>query len=86
VADDLDALDPLPVLLEIDVLDEEEAALHPLKANPSLRAPGHLPRADQPVQALEVGARLGWLLVGLSVVRVVIRHNGFSFCRVAMDG
>src|SRR6266498_615096 len=29
-SDDLDALDPLPVLLEIDVLDEEERAVQPL--------------------------------------------------------
>src|SRR5688500_17233659 len=30
VPDDLDALDPLPVLLEVDALEEEEAAFHPL--------------------------------------------------------
>src|SRR5215204_2770372 len=30
VPDDLDAPDPLPVLLEVDALEEEEAILHPL--------------------------------------------------------
>jgi hypothetical protein len=38
MSDDLDALDLLPVLLEIHVLDKEEAALHPLVGSPSLRA------------------------------------------------
>ena len=58
MADDLDALDPLPVLLKIDALNEEEAALHPLEGNPSLCASGYLPRTDQPVpKSLEVRAR-----------------------------
>src|SRR5215218_7742834 len=77
VSDDLDAPDPLSILLEIDALDEEEAALHPLEGNPSLRAPGHLPGADQPVQTLEVGVRLRRLLVSLGV-GVVVGHNGLS--------
>jgi hypothetical protein len=69
VPDDLDTPDPLSVLPEVDTLDEEEAALHPLESHRSLHdVPGHLPRADQPVQTLEVGVRLGRLLVSLSVV------------------
>src|ERR671911_1755456 len=79
VPDDLDAFDPLAVLLEIDVLDEEEAAFHPLVGHRSLHFTRHLPRANQPLpEALELGAWLGWLLVSLSVVGA-IRHDGFSF-------
>jgi hypothetical protein len=84
VPDDLYALDPLPVVLEVDVLDEEEAAFHPLEGHPSSYLPGHLPRAHQPDQVLEVGAWLGRLLVSLSVVVSVLRHDGFSFLRVAI--
>jgi hypothetical protein len=65
VADYLEALDLLSVLLEVDVLDEEEAALHPLESDPSLCASGHFPRTDQPAQVSEVGIRPGWLLVSL---------------------
>src|SRR5215207_3230568 len=79
VADDLDALDLLTVLFELDALEQEKASFHPLVGNPSLRASGQLPRADQSVpEAPQVGARLG-LLVGLSVVGVVFRHNCSSF-------
>src|SRR5215218_7062511 len=79
VPDDLDAPDPLPVLLEVDALEEEEAILHPLVGDLSLRASRGLPRADQPVpEAPQVGARLG-LLVGLSVVGVLFHQNCSSF-------
>jgi hypothetical protein len=61
VADDLDALALLPVLLKLDVLEQEEAAVHPLVGDLSLGAAGDVPGADQPVQALEVGIRLWWL-------------------------
>jgi hypothetical protein len=62
------------VVLEIDVLDKEEATHHPLEADLSLHVPGHLPCANQPVQVLEVRVWLGRLLVSLSVVSV-IRHG-----------
>ena len=71
---DLDALNPLSVVLEVDVLDKEEVALHLLEADLSLHVPGHLPRANQPVQVLEVRVWLRRLLVSLSVVSV-IRHG-----------
>lgn len=42
----------LPLLmLKIDVLDEEEAAFHPLVGNRPLRFSRYLPGAHQPVQA-----------------------------------
>jgi hypothetical protein len=85
VTDDLDALDPLPVLLEVDALDEEETALHPLVGRLFLRTSGYLPRADQSIQSLEVGVRLGYLPVSLNVVGVVC-HDGFSFFQVAFCG
>ena len=60
VPDDLDALNPLPVLLpEVDALEEEEAAFHPLEGDPSLHVPEHLPRAHQDVQVVEVGFAWG---------------------------
>jgi hypothetical protein len=59
---------------KVDALDEEEAALHPLEADPSLDLPGHLPRAHQLVQVLEVRVWEGWLLLSLSLVDVV-RHG-----------
>src|SRR5215210_640828 len=77
VPDDLEALDLLPVLLEIDALDEEEAAFHPLEGYPSVCASGYLPRADQFIQALEVRIRLWWLLS----VSVVVCHNDSSSLR-----
>jgi hypothetical protein len=84
VPDDLDALDPLSLPLpEVDALDEEEVALHPLEGDAPFYVPGHLPGADQPVQALEVGARLGRLLVSLGLVGVV-HYNGSSFRRFAI--
>src|SRR5829696_248038 len=49
VPDDLDALYPLSVVLEVDALDEEEATFHPLEADLSLHLPGHLPCAHQPL-------------------------------------
>src|SRR5919107_2266203 len=74
VPNDLDALNPLSVVLEIDVLDKEEATHHPLEADLSLHVPGHLPCANQPVQVLEVRVWLRRLLVSLSVVSVI--HHG----------
>ncbi len=48
VPDDLEALDLLPVLLpEVDALEEEEAALHPLVGHRPPHVPGHLPLTDQ---------------------------------------
>src|SRR5215217_1723887 len=86
VANDLYALDPLPMLLEIDVLDKEEAAFHPLEADPSVHLPGHLPRAHQSIQVLEVGAWLGWLLVSLNLIVGFVCHDGFSLRRVTFYG
>src|SRR5918994_608761 len=73
VADDLYALG---LRSEVDVLDEEEAALHPLVGDRPPHVPGELPGADQPIQPLEVRARLARLL--LPVARdfaVLVRHT-----------
>jgi hypothetical protein len=43
-----------------------------------------VPRAYHHVQALEHGIRQGLLLVSLSVVGIVIRHNRLSFRRVVI--
>ncbi len=53
VPDNFDALNPLAGPPEIDALDEEEAALHPLVGDRPPHVPGELPGADQPVLALE---------------------------------
>ena len=57
--DDVNDPDPLPMLLETDALGEDEAPLHPLEGRRPLHLFGVLPRADQPVEALEVGAGSG---------------------------
>src|SRR5215211_7237276 len=59
------------------MLDEKEAAFHPLEGDPSSCASGYFPRADQFIQALEVGGRLWWLLS----VSIVVCHNEPSFLR-----
>ena len=90
MADDLDARDLLAVLLEIDALDEEEAAPHPLEGNPSSCASGDFPRAYQPVKALDVGARVpagkperGWcrLPLWLLLSRVFVAITTAAFVR-----
>lgn len=78
VADDLDAPRALPVgVLEIDVLDQKEAAFHPLVGHRPLHIPGHRPRPDQSIQRLEVGVWLRGLLTRLGVRRVC--HRDYSF-------
>ena len=79
VPDDLDALDPLPVLPpEVNTLDQEEAALHPLVGDRSSHVAGDLPGADQlAAQPFEIGCRLGRSLVSPGVV-VIVRHEGSS--------
>jgi hypothetical protein len=79
VADDLDARDPLAFPLpEVDAQDEEGAALHPLVGHRPSHVPGHLPGADEPLQAPEIWVRLGRPPVSLSV-GVVVLHDGLSF-------
>jgi hypothetical protein len=73
------------VVLEVDMLDEEEAAFHPFVGHRSMPASRDLLHADQPVQTLEVGVGLG-LLVSLSVVGVIVRDGGFSLRQVAFCG
>jgi hypothetical protein len=60
VTDDLDSRDLLTVLMpEIDALDQEEAALHPLVGDRSSHVAGDLPGADQlAAQPFEIGCRL----------------------------
>jgi hypothetical protein len=53
VTDDLDSRDPLIVLLsEIDALNQEEAALHPLVGDRPPHLAGDLPGAEQPAAQL----------------------------------
>ena len=47
MVDDLYALAPLPGVVEIDVLDEEEAAFHPLEGNRSMHPPTYPGLADR---------------------------------------
>ncbi len=82
VPDDLDALGLLPVLLQINMLNEEKAPFHPLVGNPSACVPGHFPGADQSVQASEIRVRRGWLLIRLPVG--VVCHHHFS-CMLLYD-
>jgi hypothetical protein len=65
------------VLLEVDALDEEETALHPLEGNPSLCASRRIPTSRN-LSRLVRGRCPGWLLVGFSV-DVVVGHNSSSF-------
>src|SRR5918998_3638128 len=89
VADDLHALG---LRSEVDVLDEEESALHPLVGHPPPHVPGEVPGADQPVEGPERGARFAGLLpVTLSIAGVVVvSHEGFPFprdvCRCSSAG
>ena len=85
VSDVLDALDLPAGVVDVKELDEEEASFHLLEGEPSaylsIRAgltTLQVPRAYHYVhyvQALEVGVRLGWLILVMSVVGVVVRHN-----------
>jgi hypothetical protein len=49
MSDDFDALDLVPAVIKIEVLQQEEAALLPLVSDLSLRLTGYLPRADQSI-------------------------------------
>src|SRR5215211_1258678 len=87
VADILGAHDPAADVVDVDMLDEIEAAFHPLKGGPPMNlsvgaglAALQLPSADRDVQALQRGIRSRLPIVGLSIVGVVvICHNGSSF-------
>src|ERR687897_3447823 len=81
VADDLDALGVLPVLLEVNVLEKKEATVHPLVGDLSLGASRDVPGADQSVQGPEIGIRLRGLLEGVGVVNC---HRCFSSCYVSL--
>jgi len=60
MSDDLKALDYPPAVDKIHVLHKEKAAFHPLEGNVSIDIrTRHFPHADQSIQALEVGIRLG---------------------------
>jgi hypothetical protein len=82
MSDDLHALDFLPTVDKIDVLDKEKATFHPLEGNVPIDIwTRHFPCADQSIQTLEVGIWRSWLLLSLSK-STILWHTIFSSCLV----
>jgi hypothetical protein len=79
MANHLHPLRVLPILLfKVDVLDEEEATLHPLVAHGSAHITRHRPGSNQPIQAFEVETRRPWLVCYVRSPAVVA-HSSSSF-------
>jgi hypothetical protein len=58
VADDLDVLEALSLLVDVAVCDEEEPTVHPFVREPAFGPSGHPPRADEAIEEPESGRAL----------------------------